>query len=138
MRLREPLKVYATHDRSFRYMTPLRTLPITYLCARHPAQRLMCDKPGSEVGPGCVDWHMANDHTDELPASCFTCSEPIPEDEVLSVISVITLREQLTVYYGPDREFRYVDAIQTLPVAYLCKRHYAQVDVPMRMVWPSR
>lgn len=36
--LREPLKIYAAHDREFRYMGKLRTTAITYLCPRHREQ----------------------------------------------------------------------------------------------------
>jgi hypothetical protein len=75
---------------------------------------------------------------DELPAHCFTCAQPIPEDEVTPVFALITLRQPLTVHHGPDREFRYMGELETLPITYLCSRHRDQVDLPIQLKWPRR
>jgi hypothetical protein len=73
-----------------------------------------------------------------MPAICFTCQRPVPEDEVVPVFAVIALRQPLTVYSSWDRAFQYRGGLQTLPVTYLCQRHRDQVDLPIRMGWPSR
>ena len=109
-----------------------------FLCVKHP-DRLLCDRPGTPgVSRSCLESHvLGGGHEDELPARCFTCAKPIPEDDVIPVFAVISLRQPLTVYHGPDREFRYMGSLQTLPVAYLCPRHRDQVDLPCEVKWPS-
>jgi hypothetical protein len=111
---------------------------MAFLCVRHP-ERLLCDERESPgVSLGCANLHMAQEHKDEIVARCFTCAQPIPEDEVTPVFAVITLHQPLSVYHGPDRSFRYMGELETLPITYLCQRHRDQMDLPIRIMWPRR
>lgn len=44
-------------------------------------------------------------------------------------------RSHLTAH---DRDFQYRDELQTLPITYLCDRHRYQVDLLVRVSWPTR
>lgn len=115
-----------------------RTLDrMAFLCVRNP-DRLLCDEGASPgISLGCANQHLAQEHTDEMPAHCFTCGETIPEDFITPVFAAIELRRPLPVYYSGDAEYQYLGTLRTLPIAYLCLRHAAQVDLPIRMVWPG-
>ncbi|MGY1719288.1 hypothetical protein ACI8AG_09600 [Blastococcus sp. SYSU DS0552] len=109
---------------------------MAFLCVQHP-DRLLCDEGASPgVSLGCANLHMAQEHRDEMPARCFTCEQPIPEDEITPVFAAIQLHRPLTVYNSSPSDFQYLGTLHTLPITYLCLRHAAQVDLPIRMAWP--
>lgn len=111
-----------------------RTIDVgmAYICLRHP-DRLLCDAPqNSAVSYGRANQHMATDHA-ELPALCFTCGQPISEDDAVPVFAVETLRQPLTVYNSHDRTFQNRSELQTLPITHLRQRHRDQIDLSLRV-----
>ncbi len=115
-----------------------RTLDrMAFLCVRHP-DRLLCDEGESPgISLGCANSHMAEQHKDEMPARCFTCDQPIPEDHITPVFAEVKLHRPVPIYYSGDSVLQYLGVLHTLPVTYLCLRHAKQVDLPIRIDWPT-